>query len=153
MLYCLDLYQRRSPTDRPAVLSDVTTTIAGHLRKTSLVPVISDFLFADAARVIKELSLLNAAHDLFLMLVDARFAYQLPTVSAGCSKPTYRNGPQARDVAQGVQPGWPAASKSGRRRHAALGAMPISISGAWDDRWEMETTLVEFVAERRLRKP
>jgi methionyl-tRNA synthetase len=42
---------------------DITATIEGHLRKTSLVPVISDFLFADAPRVIRELSLLNAVHD------------------------------------------------------------------------------------------
>ena len=45
---------------------DITTTIESHLRKTSLVPVISDFLFADAPRILSELSLLNAVHDVFL---------------------------------------------------------------------------------------
>ena len=46
-------------------------------------PVISDFLFADAPRVIRELASLNALHDVFLVMADARFAYDLPSVSAG----------------------------------------------------------------------
>src|SRR6185369_8093181 len=48
-----------------------------------LVPVISDFLFADAPRVIRELARLNAVHDVFLVMADVRFAFQLPLVSAG----------------------------------------------------------------------
>src|SRR5260221_12418889 len=88
VIYCLDLYQRaRGPDLKPspgdAAGSDVVATIEGHLRKTSLVPVISDFLFADAPRVIHELSLVNAVHDVFLMMADVRFAYQLPSASAG----------------------------------------------------------------------
>ena len=49
MIYCVDLYQNRRALDVPGGARDVTTTIAGHLRRTSLVPVISDFLFPDAA--------------------------------------------------------------------------------------------------------
>ena len=56
VIYCLDLYEQRRQTDSPAGNNsggDVAATIAAHLRKTSLVPVISDFLFADAPAVIK----------------------------------------------------------------------------------------------------
>jgi len=153
VLYCLDLYQRRSPIDRPAALSDVTTTIAGHLRRTSLVPVISDFLFADAARMIKELSLLNAAHDVFLMLVDVRFAYQLPRVSAGWI--------EVFDIETGrkrVMSRREFARLAGRVAEWQEEIMRLARDADLDivrvglDRWEMETTLVEFVAERRLRK-
>src|SRR6267154_396631 len=73
VIYCLDLYEQRRETDSTAAHGDVVATIESHLRKTSLVPVISDFLFANAAEIIKELSILNAAHDVFLMMVDARF--------------------------------------------------------------------------------
>ena len=84
VIYCLDLYQQlKDAGRRTSAQGDVTATIEGHLRKTSIVPVISDFLFADAPRVLKELSLLNAMHDVFLMMVDVRFAYQLPPASAG----------------------------------------------------------------------
>ena len=83
VIYCLDLYEQRPETDSMAVHGDVVAIIESHLRKTSLVPFISDFLFPNVADVIKELSILNAAHDVFLMMVDARFAYRLPKVSAG----------------------------------------------------------------------
>ena len=83
MIYCLDLYQQLKAKDAEAGQGDVTASIEGHLRKTSLVPVISDFLFADAQRVLNELSLLNGMHDVFLMMADVRFAYELPPASAG----------------------------------------------------------------------
>ena len=81
--HCLDLYERALRASTSAASGPVTAAIAGHLRKTALVPVISDFLFEDAERVIGELALLNSAHDLFLLMVDARFAFKLPNISAG----------------------------------------------------------------------
>src|SRR5207245_10803036 len=83
VIYCLDLYQHRNQIDVPSEQSDVTATIASHLRKTSLVPIISDFLFVDAPRIIKELSRLNTAHDVFMITVDARLAYRQPEEAAG----------------------------------------------------------------------
>src|SRR5712671_1752008 len=44
VLYCLDLYQSRRQTDVAAAEGDVVASIEAHLRKTSMVPVISDFL-------------------------------------------------------------------------------------------------------------
>src|SRR5438105_9496185 len=72
VIYCLDLYQQftydnaAAADQGDAVAPDVTSTIEGHLRKTSMVPVISDFLLPDAERVIKELALLSGLHDVFL---------------------------------------------------------------------------------------
>ncbi len=158
VIYCLDLYQQLKEAE-PAfgrdgsTALDVTTTIESHLRKTSLVPVISDFLFADAPRVIKELSLLNAMHDVFLMMVDVRFAYELPATSAGWI--------EIFDVETG------STRVVSRREFARLASrieewqeqvMRLARDADLDivrvglDRWEMETTLVEFVGERRLRK-
>jgi hypothetical protein len=154
VIYCLDLYQyRRSLDVGAAPAADVTVTIARHLRKTSLVPVISDFLFADAARVIKELALLNAQHDVFLVMADARFAYQLPPVSAGWI--------EVFDVETG---GTRVVSRREAIRLAArIGEWQDEISRLASDadldivrvgldRWEMETALVELLSSRRLRK-
>jgi len=156
VIYCLDLYQQFKTTDAGAPgtrAQDVTTAIEGHLRKTSMVPVISDFLLPDVERVIKELSLINGLHDVFLMMADVRFAYQLPSASAGWI--------ETFDVETG---GTRVVSRREFARMAErIGEWQEHVAGlARDndldlvrvglDRWEMETTLVEFARERRLRK-
>jgi uncharacterized protein (DUF58 family) len=153
VIYCLDLYEQRKQTDSAAAHGDIAATIAAHLRKTSLVPVISDFLFANAPAFIKELSILNAVHDVFLMMVDARFAYELPSVSAGWIQTFDVETGRTRTVSRREF------ERLGERvdrwqqevvrlaRDADLDIVRVGL-----DRWEMETTLVEFVAERRLRK-
>src|SRR4029077_6752112 len=83
VIYCLDLYQQPHAAVPGLQAQSVTETIEAHLRKTSMVPVISDFLLPDVEGVIKELSLINGMPDVFLMLADTRFAYQLPSASAG----------------------------------------------------------------------
>ena len=156
VIYCLDLYEQRTETESPAgdgSRGDVAATIAAHLRKTSLVPVISDFLFANAPAFIKELSILNAAHDVFLMMVDARFAYQLPAVSAGWIQTFDVETGQTRTVSRREFDRLAARVDDWQQeifrlaRDADLDIVRVGL-----DRWEMETTLVEFVAERRLRK-
>jgi len=153
VIHCLDRYQELSGADTSAMAGDFGTTIATHLRRTALVPVISDFLFADAERVISELSRLNAFHDVFLILVDVRFAYDLPDIRAGWIEifdvETGDTRILSRRELQHLM------SRIGEwqehiqrlARDAGLDAVRVGL-----DRWEMETTLVNFVAERRLRK-
>jgi len=92
-------------------------------------------------------------HDVFLMMVDVRFAYRLPPSSAGWI--------ETFDVETG------STRVVSRREFARLAlrveewqerVMRMARDADLDmvrvglDRWEMETTLVEFVRERRLRK-
>jgi uncharacterized protein (DUF58 family) len=153
VIYCLDLYQRRKDIDVPAEQSDVTATIVSHLRKTSLVPIISDFLFVDAPRIINELSMLNAAHDVFLIMVDARFAYRLPDVSAGWIETFDVETGRARIVSRREFARLADRVEQWQEeilrlaRDADLDMVRVGL-----DRWEMETTLFGFLAERRLRK-
>ena len=152
VIYCLDLYESRSALD-PVTDRDMTATIAGHLRKASLVPVISDFLVADAPRIVADLARLNAIHDVFLLMVDARFAYELPKISAGWT--------EAFDIETGITRVF---SKRELRRLATRidewqqSIMTLARDNGLDvvrvglDRWEMEAALVNFTAERRLRK-
>jgi len=153
VIYCVDLYQNPKARDTDASHRDITATIASHLRRTSLVPVISDFLFADAPRVIRELGRLNAVHDVFLMMADARFAYELPRVSAGWVEAFDVESGRTRvfsrrelsKLATRVTEWQDRVAK--QARDAGLDVVRVGL-----DRWEMETALVEFTAERRLRK-
>ena len=153
VIHCLELYQNGTTVESGRPSGDVTATISAHLRRTSLVPVISDFLFPDAARAIKELSVLNAVHDVFLIMADARFAYQVPDVSAGwieifdveTGRTRVLSRREMRKLADRVEE-W----QQEIQRLAREAGLDIARVGL--DRWEMETVLVNLVAERRLRK-
>jgi uncharacterized protein (DUF58 family) len=153
VLHCLERYQNAAASGPSGEQPDFTASIAAHLRRTSLIPVISDFLFAGAADVISDLSRLNALHDVFLIMADARFAYRFPDVSSGWIEifdvETGRTRILSRRELQhlGERVGeWQ--RQIGRlAREADLDMVCVGL-----DRWEMETVLVNFVAERRLRK-
>ena len=69
----------RADADEPS-----SARIAGYIRKPSLVPVISDFLFDDAKDVIAELTPCSTpSHDVILVLIDSAFAFEMPPVSPG----------------------------------------------------------------------
>jgi uncharacterized protein (DUF58 family) len=151
--YCVDLYQNRRVLDTPGGVRDVTTAIEGQLRRSSLVPVISDFLFQDAERVVRELELLNAVHDVFLFMADVRFAYELPHVSDGwveafdveTGRTRVLSRRELAALASRVTQ-WQD-NVAAKARESGLDVVRVGL-----DRWEMETALVEFTAERRLRK-
>jgi uncharacterized protein (DUF58 family) len=153
VIHCLDAYQFGEGLQelRPAL--SLSATIAGFLRKVSMVPVVSDFLFDDADEVLAELARVDATHDVFVALVDAAFAFELPALSAGWI--------QAHDVETGR-------SRMMSRRKLARMAERIR---AWQDRIaavardvdldvvrlapnpeSFDLALAEFVAERRLRR-
>jgi uncharacterized protein (DUF58 family) len=153
VIYCVNLYEQRQQGEAPATGLDFTTTIAAHLRKTSLVPVISDFLFADASRLIGELSRLNAVHDVFLVMADVRFAYEMPGVSAGWIEAYDLETGQTRVFSRREMKRLSERVDAWQQevmrmaRDADLDIVRVGL-----DRWEMETTLAKFAAERRLRK-
>jgi uncharacterized protein (DUF58 family) len=83
VIHCLDAYQGRVGMEEVKTGLRAAATIAGHLRRPTLLPVISDFLFGDAIERIRELAELNSVHDAFLVMIDSAFAFELPDVSAG----------------------------------------------------------------------
>jgi uncharacterized protein (DUF58 family) len=153
LLYCLDLYQNRRLPDAGEEPHDVIRAIESQVRKASLVPVISDFLFPDADRLVRELALLNAVHDVFLLVTDVRFAYEMPAVSDGWIEAyDVENGRtrvlsrrELRRLADRVGTWQDRIERLAR--DAGLDVVRVGL-----DRWQMETALVEFTAERRLRK-
>jgi uncharacterized protein (DUF58 family) len=160
VLYALDVYTRAGdpddtgpPLPRVQARGDFVETLEGQLRKTTLVPVLSDFLFEDAPRVVGELALLNAVHDVFLVMADVRFAYDLPGVSAGWIETwdietgTTRvlSRRELRRLAARVGEWQDGIERLARERG-------IDVVRVGLDRWVMESTLVAFAAERRLRK-
>ena len=153
VIHCLDAYQHQRGLQEVKDADSLSTRIAGVIRKPSLIPVISDFLFDDAQAVIEELTQLNSIHDVILVLIDAAFAYDMPAVSSGWV--------EAFDVETGRS------RVLSRRSLRALGAQAREwqdnvqqVAKAADldvlrfglDEIASAIALSEFVAERRLRK-
>jgi uncharacterized protein (DUF58 family) len=153
VIHCLDAYQHGRGLEPMHRAGHVGHSIGSTLRRTSLVPVVSDFLFEDVETVLQDLAHLNAVHDVFIVIVDASAAYALPPASAGWI--------QVHDV------------ESGRRQLLSRGAVKrlIARTQAWQDQVARAAAaqdldvvrigpdkdlaavaLAEFTAERRLRK-
>jgi uncharacterized protein (DUF58 family) len=153
LLYCLDLYRQSVLGKDDATERDVIVGIESQVRKSALVPVISDFLFPDIQHILDELSKLHAVHDVFLLMADARFAYDVPRVSDGWIDVFDIESGRTRVLSR---------REVGRLADRANAWQDEVVRMAKDadldvvrvglDRWEMETALVEFTAERRLRK-
>ncbi len=163
ILHTLDVYTQsvtgssdRPPAVRPAgppTRSDITFAIEGQLRRASLVPVISDFLFADAERIIADLGHLNAVHDVLLLMADVRFAYEMPGVSDGWIEAYDLETRRSRVFSRREMRQLAGRVGQWQDRVAALGRdAGLDVVRVGLDRWEMENTLVAFAAERRLRK-
>ena len=153
VIHCLDAYQFQRGLQEVKESGGVSRSIAGFMRKASLIPVISDFLFDAPRPVLQELAHLNSAHDVFLILIDAAFAFEMPKVSAGWI--------EAFDVETG---------RSRVMSRSALGKLANRVRD-WQndveriakdvgldvlrlglDQTESVIQLTEFVMERRLRK-
>jgi|SRR5215471_6140577 len=155
VIYCVDLYQRFKTMGRMGSGSgqDVTASLEGHLRKTSMVPVISDFLLPDVGRVLKDLSHIGGMHDVFLIMADVRFAYQLPPASAGWIETFDIETGATRVVSRREFARMGARIEEWQAHVAALAREhDLDLVRVGLDRWEMETTLIEFARERKLRK-
>ncbi|HVH29400.1 MAG TPA: DUF58 domain-containing protein [Vicinamibacterales bacterium] len=153
VIHCLDAYQHSRGLEDVRPAETLSRRIAGYIRKPSLVPVISDFLFDDAVAIITELTMLNSVHDVVLVLIDSGFAFEVPPVSAGwveafdvetgrsrvMSRATLRAlAGRAREWQDDVQQ---------TAKHAGMDVLRLGL-----DEVENAVSLSEFVAERRLRK-
>ena len=153
VMHCLDAYQHGRGLEAMSHVDHVGLSIAGVMRRTSLVPVVSDFLFEDTGAVLTELAHLNATHDVFLVLVDGGAAFELPRASAGWvhvhDVETGRRRLLSRRAVQRLA----ARTRDWQDEVARQAAdRDLDVVRIGPDKVRAATALTEFVAERRLRK-
>ncbi len=153
VIHCLDAYQHGRGLQEIRNTGSLSMTLAGFMRKTSLLPVISDFLFDNAAEVLQELSHLDSSHDVFLVVIDSSFAFEMPAVSAGWIEAfdveTGRTRVVSRSALRHMAQRVRAWQDEVERMAKDLDLDAVRIG---NDQTQSNIALSEFVAERRLRK-
>jgi uncharacterized protein (DUF58 family) len=153
VIHCLDAYQYGDGLQDLRYTLDFVASLEGFMRKTSMVPVISDFLFDNVEGLVRELAHLNSLHDVFLGIVDASFAFELPGVSAGwieafdveSGKSRVMSRRELRAMAGSVRQWQDGVAQTAKK--AGLDALRLE-----SDPTRFDIALLEWVAERRLRR-
>jgi uncharacterized protein (DUF58 family) len=153
VVHCVDAYQYERGLQAVHRSGSISTSLGGFVRRHAMLPIISDFLFDDVEDVLQELSLLAITHDVFLVLIDSAFAFDLPKVSAGWVEIMDVETGAARTVSrrQFGQLAKRAAEWQERVRQKARDHdLDVVVIGL--DQAQSDIALSEFVVERRLRK-
>ena len=135
--------------------SDVRTDadLSALLRRTSLVPVVSDFLFDGAEVLLGELANLNARHDVFVILVDAAYAFELAVAPAGWTEVCDVETGQAALLSAGELRSLAAEVRVWQDtvadRAEELGLEVLRVGA---DAGRFHETVVDFLADRRMRR-
>jgi hypothetical protein len=153
VVHCVDAYQFERGLQHLKRAGSISTSLGGFVRRQAMLPIISDFLFDDVDEVLRELARLSATHDVCLAMVDAAEAFAVPRVSAGWVEAFDVESGRTRVMSRG------ALAQMGRRvgeyqdavaRRAR--ALDLDVVRLSSDRTRFEIALMEFVAERRLRR-
>ncbi len=153
VIHVLEAYQNGYGIQDIQNIGSLSATLTGFSRKTAMMPVISDFLFDDAPDFLKQLRQVGNVHDVFVMIVDASFAFELPRVSAGWVEvydvETGRTRMMSRrelsKQSQRVKAWQDEIARQAKDND--LDVVRLSV-----DQVKFDVALVEWVAERRLRR-
>jgi hypothetical protein len=103
--------------------------------------------------VMKELSLLNAMHDVFIVLIDSAFAFELPTISAGWIEAFDVETGKSSVMSRGALRSLSAKTRAWQDEVARLAkASDLDVLRIGVNELQTSIALSEFIAERRLRK-
>lgn len=153
VIHCLEAYDRGVGLQELTMAASLSATLVGFSRKTSLVPVVSDFLFENPEAVLAELAQTNNVHDVFVVLADAAFAFELPSFSAGWIEvfdvesggTRLLSRREARNLQARVTAWQDEVAK--KARFAGLDVLRLGT-----DQAKFDVALLEWVQERRLRR-
>jgi len=153
IVHCVDAYQYQQGLTSMKRAGSVGNTLGGYLRRRSMLPVISDFLFDDPQTILKDLAFLNATHDVFIVLIDSAFAFELPAVSAGWVSTVDVETGRTRTVSRGALKQMADRIRDWQARvHTQAKDLDLDVVEIGMDPSKSDVALSEFVAERRLRK-
>lgn len=153
VIHCLDAYQHGTGLQEMRQAGSLSGSLTGFMRKTSMMTVISDFLLDDPAPVLRELTMVDSVHDVFLTIVDASFAFELPGLSAGWVEAFDIESGRSRVMSRRDVSRLAARTRewqdevARQAKEAGLDVLRLGL-----DQTKFDVSLLEWVAERRLRR-
>ncbi len=149
----LELYQTCRDRLEASKNESLAGVISGSLRRTSLVTIISDFLFSDAGDIVKELADLKLAHDVFLVMIDASFAFKLPHISCGWIECVDAETGRKVLLSRGEYSSMASRVKEYQDKVQGLAEKSgLEVLRVGPDKDNFQNSIVDFFFERRLRK-
>jgi len=153
VVHCLEAYQHGTGLLEARRAGEIAATFAGYFRGRALLAIVSDFLFADAADTLRELARLDASHDVFLVMVDSSFAFELPRISSGWLETMDVETGETRLVSRAECARMAARACDWQDGvEQAAKRVDLDVVRVGRDQAKSDIALGEFVAERRLRK-
>jgi uncharacterized protein (DUF58 family) len=150
---CLDAYQHDEALEDVRQGASISMSVASCLRTTSLIPVVSDFLFDQPDTVLRELELLNASHDVVMVMIDSAFAYSTIDTNAAWvdafDVETGKSRVMSRAAFQSLGARARAWQDEIERRAKDLDLDVVRLGA---DETSSTLAMSEFIVERRLRK-
>ncbi len=153
VVHCLDAYERQRGLQEVRRTGSISATLSGYVRNPSLMAVVSDFLIEKPEETLRELSLVRATHDLFLILIDSAFAFDAPKISSGWIDTVDVETGETRTISRHTL------RSLAERAHAwqdnvrrIAKELDLDVVTVGTDEAKADIHLSEFVAERRLRK-
>jgi uncharacterized protein (DUF58 family) len=152
VIHCLDAYQSEHGLQQLKPTDSLSLSIGGFLRSRSLIPVISDCLFERPDDVLRELADLNSIHDVFLVLIDSAFAFELPVLSAGWVEVFDVETGRSRMLSRAARRALAARAREWQDRiEGSAKGLGLDVVRLGLDEVKSMVAFVEFVVERRLR--
>jgi uncharacterized protein (DUF58 family) len=153
VIHCLEAYQFETGLQPLKRADTLSMTLAGFMRKTSMVPVISDFLFDNPADVLEELAHLNSTHDVFVVLIDSAFAFEMPPISAGWIEAFDVETGRSRVMSRGTLRALARRTREWQDQVESMAKdVDLDVLRVSVDELQTAIAISEFIAERRLRK-
>jgi len=153
VVHCLDAYERQRGLQEVRRTGSISATLSGYVRNSALMAVISDFLIEEPEQVLKELALVKATHDIFLVMVDSAFAFEAPAIGSGWIDTVDVETGESRTISRYAltQLAERARTWQDNVRQMAKN-LDVDLVTISVDEAKTDIELSEFVGERRLRK-
>lgn len=151
LIHCLTRYQAPHFSVKINEIATLLGQLQAYLKLFSVVPFISDFIFPQAEEIIRVLKPLSSRHDVFVILVETDFTFDLPDSGDGWIECFDVESKQVRSYSRKELLATPKKVRDYQRHiEQRLKSEGIDVLRAGRGLTDFQRNLTEFFARRRI---